>query len=324
MKKQLLIFSFLFLLFWCPIKAQQKPNYTISGYVKDASNGEVSIGASVYVKELLKGVSTNQYGFYSITIEEGDYTLVSTYVGYTNFIEPIKLNQNLRVNIDLQPNSVDFSTVVVSSERADKNISRSAVGSVKLDMDEIKKLPAFLGEVDVLKSIQLLPGVKSAGDGNTGSYIRGGGPDQNLILLDEAVVYNASHLLGFFSVFNGDAIKNVTLVKGGMPAQYGGRLASVMDITMKEGNNKEYHAEGGIGMVSSRLTIQGPIKKDTSSFIVSGRRTYIDVLARPFAKRDSPLKNSRAYFYDFNAKINYRLSDKDRVFLSGYFGRDIW
>ena len=311
------------MLFWCPIKAQQKPNYTISGYVKDASNGEVSIGASVYVKELLKGVSTNQYGFYSITIEEGDYTLVSTYVGYTNFIEPIKLNQNLRVNIDLQPNSVDFSTVVVSSERADKNISRSAVGSVKLDMDEIKKLPAFLGEVDVLKSIQLLPGVKSAGDGNTGSYIRGGGPDQNLILLDEAVVYNASHLLGFFSVFNGDAIKNVTLVKGGMPAQYGGRLASVMDITMKEGNNKEYHAEGGIGMVSSRLTIQGPIKKDTSSFIVSGRRTYIDVLARPFAKRDSPLKNSRAYFYDFNAKINYRLSDKDRVFLSGYFGRDI-
>ncbi len=323
MKNQWIIFSFLFMLFYCPANAQQKKSYTISGYVKDAANGEVSIGASVYIKELLKGGSTNQYGFYSITVEEGDYTLVSTYVGYTNFIKPIKLDKDMRINIDLQSTAINVAAVEVSSERADKNVSSSTVGSVKLDMEEIKKLPAFLGEVDVLKTIQLLPGVKSAGDGNTGSYVRGGGPDQNLILLDEAVVYNASHLLGFFSVFNGDAIKNVNLVKGGMPAQYGGRLASVLDITMKEGNNKEYHAEGGIGMVSSRLTIQGPIKKDTSSFIVSGRRTYIDVLARPFAKKDSPLKNSGAYFYDLNAKINYRLSDKDRIFLSGYFGRDI-
>jgi hypothetical protein len=190
-------------------------------------------------------------------------------------------------------------------------------------MEEIKKIPAFLGEVDVLKTIQLLPGVKSSGEGNTGFYVRGGGPDQNLILLDEAVVYNASHLLGFFSVFNGDAVKSINLIKGGMPAQYGGRLASVLDISMKEGNTKQFHAQGGIGVIASRLTIEGPIKKDTGSFIVSARRTYIDVLAKPFAKPGSTLKNSGLYFYDVNAKINYRISDKDRIFLSGYFGRDI-
>jgi hypothetical protein len=311
------------LLFYISANAQQKKNYTISGYVKDASNGEISIGANVYIKELLKGGSTNQYGFYSITVEEGTYTLISSYVGYEDFVRPIVLDKDYRINIDLKPTAINVAEVEVSSDRPDKNISSTTVGSVKLDMEEIKKIPAFLGEVDVLKTIQLLPGVKSAGDGNTGSYVRGGGPDQNLILLDEAVVYNASHLLGFFSVFNGDAIKNVNLIKGGMPAQYGGRLASVLDISMKDGNNKKYHAQGGVGIVSSRLTIEGPIKKDTSSFIVSARRTYIDVLARPFAKKDSPLKKSGAYFYDLNAKANYRLSDKDRVFLSGYFGRDI-
>lgn len=321
MKSYLLLICVLFFSFF--LHAQQKRNFTISGYVKDASNGELSIGASVYIKELLKGGSTNQYGFYSITIEEGTYTLVSTYVGYEDFTQALVLDKDYRINIDLKPTAINVSEVEVSSERADKNVSSTTVGAVKLDIQEVKKIPAFLGEVDILKTIQLLPGVKSAGDGNTGSYVRGGGPDQNLILLDEAVVYNASHLLGFFSVFNGDAIKSVNLIKGGMPAQYGGRLASVLDISMKEGNNKEYRAEGGIGVVSSRLTIEGPIKKDTSSFIVSARRTYIDVLARPFAKRDSPLKNSGAYFYDLNAKVNYRLSDKDRIFASGYFGRDI-
>jgi hypothetical protein len=321
MKYYLMIICSLF--FYISSNAQQKKSFTISGYVKDASNGEVSIGANVYIKELLKGGSTNQYGFYSITVEAGTYTLISSYVGYEDFVKPIVLDKDYRINIDLKPTAINVTEVEVSSERADKNVSSTTVGSVKLDMEEIKKIPAFLGEVDVLKTIQLLPGVKSAGDGNTGSYVRGGGPDQNLILLDEAVVYNASHLLGFFSVFNGDAIKNVNLIKGGMPAQYGGRLASVLDISMKEGNNKAYHAQGGVGIVSSRLTIEGPIKKDTSSFIVSGRRTYIDVLARPFAKKDSPLKKSGAYFYDLNAKVNYRLSDKDRIFLSGYFGRDI-
>lgn len=321
--KRILIFLLFLSLLPTYMRAQEKQKFTISGYVKDASNGEYSIGANVYIKELLKGGNTNQYGFYSITVEKGTYHLVVSYVGYENFVKEIVLDKDLRINVDLKPTVITGKEVEVSSERGDKNVSSTTVGSVKLDMEEIKKIPAFLGEVDVLKTIQLLPGVKSSGDGNTGFYVRGGGPDQNLVLLDEAVVYNASHLLGFFSVFNGDAVKSINLIKGGMPAQYGGRLASVLDISMKEGNAKEYHAEGGIGIISSRLTVQGPIKKDTGSFIISGRRTYIDILAKPFAKPDSPLKNSGLYFYDVNAKLNYRLSDKDRLFASGYFGRDI-
>lgn len=313
----------LFIFFSAQSIAQEKQKYTVSGYVKDASNGEYSIGANVYIKELMKGVSTNQYGFYSITVEKGNYTLVSSYVGYDDFIKSIVLDKDLRINIELKTKIITTEVVEVTSEKTDKNVTSTNMGQVKLDMNEIKKIPAFLGEVDILKTLQLLPGVKSNGEGNTGFYVRGGGPDQNLILLDEAVVYNASHLMGFFSVFNGDAVKSMNLIKGGMPAQYGGRLASVLDISMKEGNNKSYHAEGGIGLISSRLTVEGPIKKDTGSFIVSARRTYIDVLARPFAKPDAPLRNSGLYFYDVNAKVNYRLSDKDRIFASGYFGRDV-
>jgi hypothetical protein len=306
------------------IIAQKNNNYTISGYVKDASNGEYSIGASVFVKELKKGVSTNQYGFFSITVEQGVYTITVSYTGYNSVEKKIKLDKNTTLNIELSPSVFNAKEVEITAEKSNKNVSSTDVGSVKLDMTEIKKIPAFMGEVDVLKTIQLLPGVKSAGDGNAGFYVRGGGPDQNLILLDEAVVYNAAHLLGFFSVFNGDAVKSINLIKGGMPAQYGGRLASVLDITMKEGNNKQYHAQGGIGVISSRLTIEGPIKKDTGSFIISARRTYIDAVARPFAKKGSALKNgSGYYFYDVNAKANYRLSQKDRVFTSGYIGRDI-
>jgi len=317
------IFILLFLVPISNLRSQDKQKFTISGYVKDASNGEYSIGANVYIKELLKGGNTNQYGFYSITVEKGTYHLVVSYVGYSDFLKEIKLDKDIRLNVDLKPKVINAKEVEITAEKSDKNVSSTNVGSVKLDMEEIKKIPAFLGEVDVLKTIQLLPGVKSAGEGNAGFYVRGGGPDQNLILLDEAVVYNASHLLGFFSVFNGDAVKSVDLIKGGMPAQYGGRLASVLDISMKEGNNKAYHAQGGIGLISSRLTIEGPIKKDTGSFIISARRTYIDVLARPFAKPGSSLKHSGYYFYDLNAKVNYRLSDKDRIFASGYFGRDV-
>ena len=305
------------------LHSQEKSKFTISGYVKDAASGESSIGANVYIKELLKGTNTNLYGFYSITVEKGTYHLVVSYLGFENFIKEIILDKDIRLNVDMKSEIITTQEVEVVSEKSDKNISSTTLGAIKMDMAEIKKIPAFMGEVDVLKTVQLLPGVKSAGEGNTGFYVRGGGPDQNLILLDEAVVYNASHLLGFFSVFNGDAVKSITLTKGGMPAQYGGRLASVLDISMKEGNNKQYHAEGGIGVISSRLTIQGPIKKDTGSFIISGRRTYIDVLAKPFAKPGSPLKNSGYYFYDLNAKANYRLSDKDRIFASGYFGRDV-
>ncbi len=305
------------------ILAQEKQKFTISGYVKDASNGEYSIGATVYLKELQKGGNTNVYGFYSVTVEKGTYHLIVSYVGYENFEQDVVLDKDLRINVDLKPVAINVKEVEVSSERSDKNVSSTNVGTVKLDMAEIKKIPAFMGEVDILKTIQLLPGVKSAGDGNAGFYVRGGGPDQNLILLDEAVVYNASHLLGFFSVFNGDAISSVNLIKGGMPAQYGGRLASVLDISMKEGNNKSYHAEGGIGLISSRFTVQGPIKKDKASFIVSARRTYADALVNLSAKPGTTQKNSGVYFYDVNAKVNYRLSDKDRIFISGYFGRDV-
>ncbi len=320
----LFVFSILLVGGVNPVMSQDKEKFTISGYVKDASNGEYSIGASVYIKELKKGITTNQYGFYSLTVEKGTYHILIAYVGYASIEKEIVLDKDIRLSLDLSPSVFTTKEVEITAERSDKNVSSTTIGAVKLDMAEIKKMPAFMGEVDVLKTIQLLPGVKSAGDGNSGFYVRGGGPDQNLILLDEAVVYNASHLLGFFSVFNGDAIKSVNLIKGGMPAQYGGRLASVLDISMKEGNNKTFHTSGGIGVISSRLTVEGPIKKDTGSFIISARRTYIDVVARPFAKKDSPLKNgSGYYFYDVNAKANYRLSQKDRVFTSGYFGRDV-
>jgi len=322
----ILLFHFISIMLF----AQDKQRFTISGYVKDASTGEYSIGANVYIKELLKGGNSNQYGFYSITVEKGTYHLVVSYIGFQNVEREIILDKDLRINVDLKPSAINAKEVEVTSEKTDKNVSSTTVGTVKLDMEEIKKLPAFMGEVDVLKTIQLLPGVKSSGDGNTGFYVRGGGPDQNLILLDEAVVYNAAHLLGFFSVFNGDAVKSINLIKGGMPAQYGGRLASVLDISMKEGNNQEYRADGGIGIISSRLTIQGPIKKNVSSFIISGRRTYLAELAKfsiQQAKIHNPqadgLRKSGLYFYDMNAKINYRISDKDRIFLSGYFGRDV-
>src|ERR1019366_3679133 len=304
--------------------SQEKEKFTVSGYVKDVSNGESSIGANVYIKELLKGGNTNQYGFFSITVEKGTYHLVVSYIGFTTVEKEIKLDKDIQLTIEISPSSVTTKTVEISSDQKNnRNISGTTVGSVKLDMEEIKKLPAFMGEVDILKTLQLLPGVKSAGDGNTGFYVRGGGPDQNLILLDEAVVYNPSHLMGFFSVFNGDAVKSMNLIKGGMPAQYGGRLSSVLDISMKEGNNKTFHAEGGIGLIASRLTLQGPIKKDKGSFIISGRRSYFDEIAKPFAATGSPAKNAGLYFYDLNTKLNYRLSDKDRVFLSGYFGRDV-
>ncbi len=304
--------------------AQQK--YTISGYVKDASSGELLIGTSVYMKENLKyGITTNQYGFYSLTIDQGSYTLMISFIGYEEQSIPITLDKDLRINIELKLKAILTQEVVIEGEKPTSNLDKTEMGKVSLDIEQIKKLPAFLGEVDILKAIQLLPGVQSAGEGSSGFYVRGGGPDQNLILLDEAVVYNASHLFGFFSVFNSDAIKTVTLTKGGMPANYGGRLSSVLDITMKEGNNKGFHAEGGLGFIASRLTVQGPIKKDTSSFIISARRTFVDLFMRkPFIKESSDVYGNSYYFYDLNTKINYRLSDKDRLYLSGYFGRDVF
>lgn len=236
-------------------------SFTVSGYVKDATTGEALIGANVYFKELMKGSTTNPYGFYSITVEEGQHTLIASFLGYKDHSVTISLNTNLRINIELRPSAFETGEVVITDERENKNIQSTQLGRNELEVEKIKSLPAFLGETDILKTIQLLPGVQTAGEGNSGYYVRGGGPDQNLILLDEAVVYNASHLFGFFSVFNADAVKHVSLTKGGMPAQYGGRLASVLDITMKEGNSREFHAEGGIGFIASRFTLEGPIKK---------------------------------------------------------------
>jgi len=314
----------LFFLITSACFAQQR--YTVSGYVKDSASGELLIGTSVYMKENLKyGITTNQYGFYSMTIEEGTYTLIVSFIGYEETAIPIVLNQDLRINVDLKPKAIQTIEVLIEGEKPTNNVDRSEMGRTTMDMEQIKKLPAFLGEVDILKAIQLLPGVQSAGEGNSGFYVRGGGPDQNLILLDEAVVYNASHLFGFFSVFNSDAIKSVTLTKGGMPANYGGRLSSVLDITMKEGNNKGFHMQGGLGFIASRLTVEGPIKKDTSSFIISARRTFVDLFMRkPFISEESDIYGNSYYFYDLNTKINYRLSDKDRLYLSGYFGRDVF
>lgn len=316
----------LFILAYTSAFSQEKAGrFTISGYVKDASTGEALIGANVYIKETLKGVQTNQYGYYSLSVEGGSLTLMSSFIGFNDFINPLVLDKDIRVNIDLKSKAIETQEVVITGEKPDQNVNSSQMGKVQLDVEQMKSMPAFLGEVDILKMIQYLPGVQSAGEGNSGYYVRGGGPDQNLILLDEALVYNASHLFGFFSVFNADAINNVTLIKGGMPANYGGRLASVLDISLKEGNNKEFHVDGGLGPIASRLTLQGPIKKNKSSFIISARRTFIDLFLRePFIKKGSAADGNSYYFYDLNTKINYIFSEKDRLFLSGYFGRDVF
>lgn len=298
-------------------------DYTVSGFIKEEESGENLIGANVYIKELLQGTTTNQYGFFSITVPEGQYHLVISYLGFTDIEEEIDLTKNIRYNKSLSSSAITTQEVVIEGERSDKNIESTQMGKLDLEVEQIKSLPAFMGEVDVLKAIQLLPGIQSAGEGNSGFYVRGGGPDQNLVLLDEAVVYNVSHLFGFFSVFNADAIKNVEVIKGGMPANYGGRLASVLDITMKDGNRKSFEVDGGIGLISSRLTVQGPIKKNVSSFIVSGRRTYIDILLKPFTK-NSKVTIPGYFFYDLTAKINYDLSDNDKLYLSAYFGRDVF
>lgn len=291
---------------------------SLSGYMRDAQTGESLIAGTVYVKEADQGAQTNTYGFYSVSVPPGKYTVVFSYVGYTAVIAEMELTTNKTFNAQLQSATV-MKEVKVTAGRKDENVKNTEMGTVTLSMARIKQLPVLFGEVDVLKTLQLLPGVQSAGEGSSGFYVRGGGPDQNLVLLDDAVVYNTGHLFGFFSVFNGDAIKDVTLIKGGMPANYGGRLSSVVDVSMKEGNMKEFHAEGGIGLIASRLTLQGPIKKDRGSFMVSGRRTYIDVLIRPFSER---FKNTGYYFYDLNMKANYMLGKNDRLYLSGYMGVD--
>jgi len=320
MRQYFLLVSFLF--FIAGIRAQQ--TFTVSGYVNDSTSGESLIGASIFIKEIQKGVSTNTYGYYSVTLAEGNYTFITRYIGYAQQDRTVDLRADVKMNIDLKPSVTEIKQVEVVREKRKSNTESTDMGRLDVDVQKLNTLPALLGEVDILKVIQFLPGVKSGGEGNSGFYVRGGGPDQNLILLDEATVYNASHLFGFFSVFNADAIKNLELIKGGMPANYGGRTSSVLDITMKEGNDNQFHGQGGIGLISSRFTLEGPLVKNKSSFVVSGRRTYIDVLTKPFLKDNPNFGGSGYYFYDLNAKANYRISDKDRLYLSGYFGRDVF
>lgn len=301
----------------------QTKKYTVSGTIKDSSSGETVLSATVRVKELSGiGATPNEYGFYSLTLAEGNYTLVVGSFGFVKQEIPVNLSKNISLNIDLSKivteKVKELGEVKISATKENKNVSGAETGMIKMEVKDLEKIPVFAGEKDIIKTFTLTPGVKTAGEGNSGFYVRGGAADQNLILLDEAPVYNASHLLGFFSTFNSDALKEVTLYKGGMPAQYGGRTSSVMDIKMLDGNNQKFHASGGVGIIASRLSIEGPIVKDKGSFIISGRRTYADM----FLKLSDKFKDNKLYFYDLNLKANYKINDKNRIFLSGYFGQD--
>ncbi|PIV57832.1 MAG: TonB-dependent receptor [Bacteroidetes bacterium CG02_land_8_20_14_3_00_31_25] len=295
--------------------------YTISGYISDSKSGEKMISASVYDTISHRGTITNPYGFYSLTLPAGKVHFVISFVGYKQIYKEINLNVNQSINIQIEP-TISLNEVEIIAKKDETQVDRTQMSISEIPINTIKSLPVIFGEVDVLKSLQLLPGVQSGSEGTSGLYVRGGGPDQNLILLDGVPVYNADHLFGFFSVFNADAIQNVSLIKGGFPARYGGRLSSVIDIRMKEGSNKEFHGEGSFGLIASKFTLEGPLKKDKSSFIVSARRTYIDILAQPFIRAASDGISSGYYFYDVNAKVNYVFSDTDRVFFSVYTGKD--
>ena len=297
-----------------------QPEYTFSGYVRDASNGESLIGATVFLVESGQGVATNEYGFYSITVDSGTYTVEVGYLGLRTVTRSITLNQNVTQNFELEPTAADLVEVVVAGQSEDQNVSNIEMSVNKLDIQTIKSVPTLLGEVEVIRSLQLLPGVTSVGEGASGFNVRGGSIDQNLILLDEAPVFNSSHLFGFFSVFNPDAIKDVKLYKGGIPARFGGRISSILDVRMKEGNTKNLTINGGVGAIFSRLSVEAPIIKDKASFIVAARRSYIDVLAKPFLNED--LDGSVLNFYDLTLKTNYNIDKKNRIYLSGYFGRD--
>jgi len=297
--------------------------HTFSGYVRDAASGEDIIGASLAVIEAETGAITNEYGFFSVRLDPGQYTILLRSLGYQADTFRIDLKEDIQQVYKVVEVGYEVGTVEITDKADDENVTGVEMSTEKLSLKTIKRLPAFMGEVDVIRSIQLLPGVQGVGEGITGYYVRGGQANQNLILLDESTVYNASHLLGFFSVFNSDALRDeYKLYKGGIPAQYGTRLSSVLDLKMKEGNNQKFGASGGLGLISSRLTVEGPLAKDKASFILSGRRTYGDLFLRLSPNED--LNTTRLYFYDLNAKANWRISEKDRIFLSGYFGRDVF
>jgi len=305
---------FIFLLFITSVFGQDK--HTISGYITDKNNGESIVGANIYCKELNLGVTSNTYGFYSLTLPSGTYNISYTFIGYQTENKNFQLTNSKKCDVEFELSTVNIQEVIVT---ADKSIvEKTQTSMVEVPIEQIKMIPALLGEVDVLKAIQLLPGVQSS-EGSSGFYVRGGGPDQNLILLDGVPVYNASHIGGLFSVFNADAIKTVRLTKGGFPARFGGRLSSVLQIDMKEGNMKEFRGDATIGIISSKLTLEGPIINDKTSFIVAGRRTYADLFAKPFMPASTDLT---LYFYDLNAKINHKISKNDRLYLSAYMGND--
>lgn len=316
--KKFILAAALFLLSTITGIAQE--SFTVSGIVKDSLSGETLIGVSIkFDGNTQSGTSTNAYGFFSYKLSPGNYSLNVSYIGYRSINRNVNIQSDARLVFDMVPDNT-LDEVIVSAEKRNDNVVNAQMGIARVNLNEIRNVPVLFGERDVLKTLQLLPGIKSAGEGNSGFYVRGGSTDQNLILLDEAPVYNASHLLGFFSTFNSDAIKDVMVFKGGMPSQYGGRLSSVLDIRMNDGNKKEYTAEGGIGLISSRLKVEGPLVRDKSSFMISGRRTYADAFLA--LSKNSSINNNTLYFYDLNAKANYQINEKNIVYLSGYFGRD--
>lgn len=310
------LLSFLLLL---TASAQEK--HTLSGALTAQKTGEKIMGASITVTSTPVGTLSNEYGYYSLTLPKGKYTVRISAVGYEGQTLEVDLHKNTSLYLALTEVNKSLENVVIKAKPGSRSLRSPQMGMERISLNEIKNMPLLLGERDVLKAIQLLPGIKSAGEGNSGFYVRGGAADQNLILLDAAPVYNASHLLGFFSTFNADALKDVTIYKGGMPAQYGGRLSSVLDIKMNEGNNQDFAAAGGIGLISSRLNIEGPLQKGKSSFLLAGRRTYADLFLK--LSNDSSINRNKLYFYDLNVKLNYQLGKKDQLFLSGYFGRDV-
>jgi hypothetical protein len=303
------------------LHCQVTRQYTVSGYVREKESGESLIGVYIYSPDRKSGTVTNNYGFYSLTLPETDsLELVFSYVGYTPELRKTGLRQNTELNVDLTSDLI-LGEVEITADRTEKISASEKMSNVRLQVAQVKSVPSLMGEKDVLKVLQLMPGVQKGTEGTSGLYVRGGGPDQNLIILDDAIVYNASHLFGFFSLFNGDALKSIELTKGGFPARFGGRLSSVLEINMKEGNRQEWHGEGGIGLISSRFTVEGPLKKGKSSILISGRRTYADLILRPVLKMLGE-ENTGYYFYDLNAKVNYDFGRKNKLYLSGYFGKD--
>jgi hypothetical protein len=316
MKQSLLLLCGLFL----ALASHAQRKVTISGYVKDSKSGETLIGATIFNESA--GTTTNVYGFYSLSLPPGSYVLKIAYLGYQTLLDTIELQADLRRDFELLETNIQLNEIQITDSREDENVKSIEMSTMKMDIKTMLKMPALLGEVDLVRNLQLLPGVSTVGEGASGFNVRGGGVGENLVLLDEAVVYNSAHLFGFFSVFNPDAVKDVKLIKGGIPAQYGERNSSILDVRMKEGNNKKLTAQGGIGLIFSRLTLEAPIVKNKGSFIVAARRSYIDILSRPFLPEN--LKGTSFYFYDLTAKANYELGPKDKLYLSAYYGRDVF